>query len=69
MPTTLYNVTGMSCQNCVRHVREAIAALPGVLSVEVDLASGSARVEHTELDDAALIAALEDEGYGATRQS
>lgn len=69
MPTTLFTVTGMSCQNCVRHVREAIASVKGVLSVEVDLASGSARVEHTELDEAALIAALDDEGYGATRQS
>ncbi len=69
MPTTIFSITGMSCQNCVRHVREAIAALPGVLSVDVDLAAGTARVEHTELDEAALIAALDDEGYGATRQS
>ncbi len=37
-------VGGMTCQNCVRHVREALQAAEGVRSVDVDLARGEASV-------------------------
>ena len=37
-------VGGMTCQNCVRHVREALQAANGVRSVDVDLARGEASV-------------------------
>lgn len=37
-------IGGMTCQNCVRHVREALQATTGVRAVEVDLARGEARV-------------------------
>jgi copper chaperone len=33
-------VKGMSCQHCVAAVTKAVAGLPGVSNVEVDLASG-----------------------------
>lgn len=61
---TTLNVTGMTCQNCVKHVREALAAVPGATRVEVDLASGQARIEGPA-DPAALINAVEAEGYEA----
>ena len=32
-----FSVTGLSCQNCVNHVTEAISGLDGVHSVTVDL--------------------------------
>ena len=58
------SVTGMTCQNCVRHVTEALQALPGVRSAEVDLASGTARLEtDRELPAAELRAALDEAGY------
>lgn len=38
-------VGGMSCGNCVRHVEEALAEIPGVRG-EVDLAAGTASVVH-----------------------
>ena len=37
-------VEGMRCSLCVRGVRESIARLPGVASVEADLATGRLRV-------------------------
>lgn len=58
------NVTGMTCQNCVRHVSQALAALPGVRSVNVDLESGTARLEaDREIPSAELRGALDEAGY------
>jgi copper chaperone CopZ len=57
-------VDGMTCENCVRHVREALLEMPGVRAADVDLASGAARmtVDH-EVPRDALTAALDDAGY------
>ncbi|MGA1361788.1 MAG: heavy-metal-associated domain-containing protein [Ilumatobacteraceae bacterium] len=64
MPTTRIHVDGMTCQNCVRHVTEAIAEVDGVTSVSVDLDSATASVETDGvLDLAVLTAAVEDAGY------
>lgn len=58
-------VTGMTCANCVRHVRDALADLPGVSGVEIELASGRATFEVArEIDTATLRAALEAQEYG-----
>lgn len=65
--TTQLQVDGMTCENCVRHVREALEKVPGVTSVEVDLASGQATVEHEDSTEVQVLAlAVEDEGYTAT---
>ena len=37
MKTLSLEVTGMTCQNCVRHVTEALKEVPGVNSVDVSL--------------------------------
>ncbi len=58
------SVTGMTCQNCVKHVTQALAAVPGVEQVAVDLESGTARVQGNP-DAKALVAAVEEEGYEA----
>lgn len=62
---TLFDVTGMSCQNCVRHVTEAVKQIEGVKGVEVTLASGKVKVEHDGRGtvSSAVIAALTEEGY------
>ncbi len=39
-------VEGMSCEHCVKAVTNAVNALPGIGSVEVDLKSGTVKVEH-----------------------
>ena len=63
MKSTLY-IEGMSCQNCVRHVKEALEEVPGVKSAVVSLDDKSAEVEHTETATAAILkAAVADAGY------
>jgi copper chaperone CopZ len=58
-------IQGMSCKNCVGHVRTALAGVPGVAGpVEVSLERGEAQVAGTA-DPKALVAAVVEEGYGA----
>ncbi len=58
-------VTGMTCDACVRHVRSALAQLPGVHNVTVDLASGHATLAVDEpIDAASLRTTLEADEYG-----
>ncbi|MCQ2119460.1 MAG: permease [Bacteroidales bacterium] len=42
---TEYSVRGMACSHCVASVQSHLETLPGAISVSVDLASGTARVE------------------------
>ena len=60
-------ITGMTCGHCVRSVTGALKGVKGVKTAEVDLKSGSAKVEGTP-DPAALIAAVAEEGYKAEVQ-
>jgi copper chaperone CopZ len=64
MKTTTFTVTGMTCDNCVHHVTEAIKNVAGVATTEVSLATNSAKVEG-DFDEQAIIAAVEEEGYEA----
>jgi len=61
--TREYRVEGMSCANCERHVREAVESLDGVVSAQADAGSGLLKVSGPGLDDAAVIAAVDDAGY------
>lgn len=57
-------VTGMTCQNCVRHVTEAVTSLPGVRSVDVNLESGEVQLDaEREVPRQELSAALDEAGY------
>ena len=62
--TVNLKITGMTCGGCVRGVTGALKGVPGVKAVEVDLRAGTAHVEGAA-DPAALIAAVEEEGYKA----
>ncbi len=62
-----YEIKGMTCDHCVRAVERALARVPGVRRVQgVDLASGRAEIEGSP-DEAAVVAALHEEGYEARR--
>jgi copper chaperone len=61
---TTLRVSGMTCNGCVKHVVAALREVPGVSAVEVDLATGRAKVVHAaELP--ALVAAVTEAGYEA----
>ena len=62
--TATYAVLGMTCEHCVRSVRGAVAGLPGVTEVDVDLRSGQVTVRsEAELHPADIEAAVADAGY------
>ncbi len=56
------NVTGMTCDHCVKAVTHAVRAIPGAGAVVVDLARGTVAVQGTP-DPAAVRAAIAEEGY------
>lgn len=66
--STRLNVASMSCASCVGQVDKALAAVPGVLDVNVNLASETATVKYLEgsVAVADLLKAAGDAGYPAT---
>ncbi len=65
-----FDVQGMTCASCVARVEKAIAKVPGVRGVSVNLATESARIDAAggaSLADvgAGVIAAVERAGYAA----
>lgn len=60
-----YNVTGMSCAACSTRVEKAVSSVEGVTSCSVSLLTNSMGVEGTA-DDAAIIKAVTEAGYGAS---
>jgi copper chaperone CopZ len=61
---TVLKIEGMSCDHCVKHVKEALEGTPGVTSAKVNLKDGTAEVEHgggARLE--AMKAAVEEAGY------
>ncbi|WP_072690383.1 heavy-metal-associated domain-containing protein [Rhodococcus marinonascens] len=65
--TTTVTVTGMTCGHCVSSVREEIGSLDGVVSVDVDLATGKVAIDSTApLDPSAVAGAVEEAGYQVT---
>jgi len=61
---SIFPVGGMTCASCVARVEEALSSVPGVISVNVNLASEKTTVEYTERANIAdLKRAVEDAGY------
>jgi copper chaperone CopZ len=65
--TTVFTVTGMTCDHCVRAVEAEVRAVPGVAAATASLADGRLTVEAaTPVDPAAVAAAVEAAGYEVT---
>ena len=62
-----YNVTGMSCAACSARVEKAVSAVPGVTGVSVSLLTNAMGVEGSASPEA-IIKAVENAGYGASRK-
>lgn len=65
MEKTVLRVDGMSCEHCVKAVKNAVGTLSGVASVAVDLNAKTVTVEHdpakSPLDKIKF--EIEDQGY------
>ncbi|MBI5637202.1 MAG: cation transporter [Nitrospinae bacterium] len=61
------SIEGMTCNNCKKHVTEALREVAGVKSATVDLAKKNAVVEgDTPVSDDALKSAVSEAGYTVT---
>jgi Cu+-exporting ATPase len=67
---TSLGVTGMSCASCVGRVEKALGRVPGVLNVNVNLATERATVDHLagEVEGSDLEKAVEGAGYGVVSE-
>jgi len=66
--TTEYQVTGMTCGHCEMSVREEVEQIAGVESLQVSAQSGRLVVTSAQpVDDAAVLAAVDEAGYSAVR--
>ena len=64
MLTQMIKVEGMTCDNCVKHVKEAILEIPQVRAVQVDLQGNSAIVDSdADIPREAIASALDAAGY------
>jgi copper chaperone len=65
MTTATISVPEIHCAHCKTSIEGALAPLPGVSSAEVDVPARSVTVVYDEaaIDQAALVRAIEDQGY------
>jgi copper chaperone len=61
--TSEYVVTGMTCDHCVRSVREEVSEVEGVERVDVELSSGRLTVAGAGFSDDQIKTAVAEAGY------
>lgn len=70
MNTSEYQVTGMTCGHCEMSIREEVSTVPGVQEIHVSARTGKLVVTSTDqVDDVAVITAVDEAGYQAVRAS
>ena len=63
MSTITYSVPDISCGHCRTAITSEVSTVAGVESVEVDLDAKTVTVTAEPLDEAAIVAAIDDAGY------
>ena len=63
--TATYVVAGMTCDHCKVAVTDEVTKVAGVASVDVDLDVKLVRVHGSHVDEAAVVAAIDEAGYDA----
>ena len=70
MTTTQFQVTGMTCGHCAMSVREEVQEVAGVTGVQISHRTGELTVTSAEpVDEAAVVAAVEEAGYQVVRSA
>lgn len=66
-----YTVTGLTCNHCVMTVSRAVALVPGVTGVSIDLVANGQSTLHVEsdatIDTDTLSKSIDDAGYELVR--
>jgi copper chaperone len=65
MQTKTYSVPGIHCGHCEVAVTRELEHVSGVRAIDVDLETKLVTVGGDGLDDAALVAAIDEAGYDA----
>jgi len=65
MTSSVFNVEGMTCSNCVDMVRSAVSAVDGVNNVKVDFESKQVKVDYDSnvVSDQKIKEAIAQMGY------
>lgn len=67
MPLITFAIPDLTCGNCARHIREALAGVAGLGACTIDIPAQRVQVEAASPQAvAAAQARLADEGYPAT---
>ena len=62
--TQTFQVSGMTCDHCVRAVNAEVGQIDGVTAVTVDLSTGQISVDSDQpIDSTAVAAAVDEAGY------
>jgi copper chaperone len=64
-PAITFLVEGMSCGHCKVAISDEVGQVSGVESVEVDLETKHVQVRGTDVDEAAVVDAIDEAGYEA----
>ncbi|WP_281872655.1 heavy-metal-associated domain-containing protein [Brachybacterium paraconglomeratum] len=68
MAANEYQVTGMTCGHCEMSIREEVGEISGVTDIQVSAQTGKLVVTAPDgVDDATVLAAVEEAGYSAVR--
>jgi copper chaperone CopZ len=65
MESKAFSVPGIHCGHCKAAVTREVESVTGVVTVDVDLETKLVTVGGEGLDDAALLAAIDEAGYDA----
>ena len=63
MNTLTYKVPGVSCAHCRSAITAEVSQVAGVQTVDVDLDRKVVTVSGEPLDEAAIVAAIDEAGY------
>ncbi|HTK07240.1 MAG TPA: heavy-metal-associated domain-containing protein [Ktedonobacteraceae bacterium] len=68
--TTILNIPGMHCEDCVRKITKVVNATHGIQTVQIDLGTKTVQLVYDpeELLIAEFEAKLAENGYPATKQ-
>jgi copper chaperone CopZ len=64
-PQLTYLVAGMTCDHCTVAVTEEVTKVAGVTAIDVDLDTKLVQVHGSDVDAAAVVAAIDEAGYDA----
>lgn len=69
MATATYTAPAISCQHCQHTIESTLGALAGVQTVHVDIATKRVDVQFdpAQVDEAKLVATLDEEGFPVAR--